>query len=419
PFELAPRGEADRLLLAAARSEDPAEAELLYRQVTELRPFDPLAWGGLARAQVAQGNSAEAGRHARRAMRYARATNDVFAIQDSEQTLGLVLVQSGRADAAASVLMDSMFGSDGSEMGCAYQGLGELFARLETVRPRTPATAEEALDAFDRGRPDDVSSVADGEGEAVATAQALGRLFERDIDGAERSLSSLAGPDRAVVEGHVLVARRRHDDARRLLSEALPTLEEAPRGDVLRRLAWLGLGWAESNAGRYSQSLDWFDQLLAERPEHLLGLLGKANSLAWLGDGDGSEALLREVLAADPGNPYALAEIAGIQLDRGALDDAEASYRAAMETTGAGYTCPWEGLGLVYLQRGQLDEAAVHLEKAVAINPDIEFRKYNGLARIYLARGETERARQMLERSIANFPHDPEAKRLLDELGSR
>lgn len=384
--------------------------------MTELRALDPLAWAGLARAEVAQGKSSEAGRHARRAMRYARATNDVYAIQDSEQTLGLVLVQSGQGDAAMHVLMDSMFGSDGSEMGCAYQGLGELFARLETVKARPPATAEQALAAFDVGRPDDVGSLAEGQGEAYATARALERLFDRDVDGAEALLPGLAPADAAVVRGHVLVARRRHDEARSALTEVLPSLATSVRGPVLRRLAWLGLGWADSNAGRYGPSVAWFDQLLAERPEHLLGLLGKANALAWLGDGVGSEALLRRVLAADPGNPYALAEIAGIQLDRGALDEAEASYREALETTGTGYTCPWEGLGLVYLQRGQLDEAAQHLEQAVAINPDIEFRKYNGLARIYLSRGETAKAREMLERSIENFPHDPEAKRLLSEL---
>jgi tetratricopeptide (TPR) repeat protein len=416
PFELPSRSEADRLLLAAGRAEGrPADAEALYRQVTVLRPLDPLAWAGLARAEAAQGRADEATRHARKAMRYARATNDVFAIQDSEQTLGLVLVDRGSGHEAVRALMDSMFGSDGSEMGCAYQGLGELFARLETRPSRAPSTATEALSAFDQGRPDDVSAVQPGPDEATATARALLRLFERDADGAEALVPTLADGDAQVLRGHLLVARQRSDEAVTVLTAALPTLS-GPRADVLRRLAWLGLGWAEGNRGQHAASLAWFDRLVAERPEHLLGLLGKANALAWLGDADGADAVLGRVLAADPGNPYALSERAGIALDRGALDEAEASYLAAMKTTGAGYTCPWEGLGLVYLQRGQLDEAARHLEKAVQINPDIEFRKYNGLARIHLARGDREAARAMLERSIANYPADPEAKRMLDAL---
>ena len=99
PFELPVRSEADRLLQDARRAEAsrPEDADSLYVQVTELRPLEPLAWAGRARLAAASGRSRDAGTWARRAMRYARATNDVFAIQEAESTLGLVLATGGRA----------------------------------------------------------------------------------------------------------------------------------------------------------------------------------------------------------------------------------------------------------------------------------------------------------------------------------
>ena len=349
-------------------------------------------------------------------MRYARATNDVFAIQEAESTLGLVLATGGRAQDARRALLGAMFTSDGSEMGCAYQGLGELFARLERIQPGPPSSPEVALAAFDAGTPGDVGAVEEGDTAAHQTARALLHLFDRRTDEAKALLPSLDPADADVLRGHLLVARKDSAGATEALTGALDRLDGHPRTALLRHLAWLGLGWAANNAGRYADADGWFDKLLAEVPRHRLGLLGKANARSWLGDGEGSEALLREVLADDPGNPYALAEIAGIQLDRGELDAAEATYKAAMEQTGDAYTCPWEGLGLVYLQRGQLDAAEQHLEQAIAINPDIEFRKYNALAKVLLSRGEDDRARELLRKSIANYPHDPEAARMLAEL---
>ena len=418
-FALPARSEADRLLEQARNLEAdaPIEAGSTYRQVIALRPMDARAWSGLARAQIASGRASQARLSARRAMRYARASNDVFAIQDSESTLGLVLVAEGRDDDAMHALIDSMFGSDGSEMGCAYQGLGELFARIESTRGGPMSTPEEALAAFDQGRPDDVGAVEPGDSPTHATVRALQALFDRNLDSAEASLPTLATGDSGVIRGHLLVARRQHPEARDQLMAALTQLAGHPRETELTHLAWLGLGWAHGNDGLYAESLSWFERLLVERPEHVLGLLGKANALAWMKDGTGSELVLRSILAFDSDNPYALAELAGIQLDRGALDDAEASYRAAMSTTGSRYTCPWEGLGLIYLQRGEYDEAELHLRKAIAINPDIEFRKYNALSRILLERGEMTEARSLLKRSIANYPHDLEAKRLLDGMG--
>ncbi len=46
----------------------------------------------------------------------------------------------------------------------------------------------------------------------------------------------------------------------------------------------------------------------------------------------------------------------------------------------------------------------------------MEYKKFNGLARIHMDAGDYDEARRLLLASIANFPHDPEAQRLLDTL---
>lgn len=80
-------------------------------------------------------------------------------------------------------------------------------------------------------------------------------------------------------------------------------------------------------------------------------------------------------------------------------------------------TCPWEGLGLLYLAQGRTEEARSTLETAVELVPHLEHDKYNGLARIHLDEGRFDAAREALERSVAITP-DPrnDAWKMLGEL---
>lgn len=429
-------GEADRLRADATALETsrPAAAEELFRQVIALEPEDAMAHAGLARLLLARGDVVEAEALARRSVRLARVENDVYSIQDAERTLGQVLLGAGHEEGAREVFVHAMLDSDGSLMGCAYQGLGELYSQLREAEgpPPGPLSHAEAAEAFERGDYSRAIAGLDrsaGAGEAPAAHAALRGiflLFEQRYARAEALFEEAealepGGPAARVGRGHLLVARKEHGQAADVLASALADMASEPAGAdrFLRRLAWLGLGWAEANQNRHERALPWFERVLQERPEHRLGLLAKANSLAWLGRAEEAEALLRRLLELDPGDAWALAELAGIQLDRGELGAAEASYLAALEQRPDGYTCPYEGLGLVYLQLGRTDEAQVHFERAIAINPEIEYRKFNGLAVIHLAAGRTDEAVALLERSIANFPWDPEAARLLEEIRKR
>jgi tetratricopeptide (TPR) repeat protein len=71
---------------------------------------------------------------------------------------------------------------------------------------------------------------------------------------------------------------------------------------------------------------------------------------------------------------------------------------------------------LLYLRQGKTAQAQQNFQKAIEINPSIEYKKYNGLAKIRLREGRIDEARRLLEQSVRNYPYDPEAKKLLQEL---
>jgi hypothetical protein len=84
------------------------------------------------------------------------------------------------------------------------------------------------------------------------------------------------------------------------------------------------------------------------------------------------------------------------------------------------HTCPYEGLGALYLMQGRSREARAQLERAVILAPDIEYQKYLILAEILVEDGERERAIQLLRKAREICPEDPRAEARLRELqGSR
>ena len=181
------------------------------------------------------------------------------------------------------------------------------------------------------------------------------------------------------------------------------------------RMACLGLGWVAANQNRHKQAIGYFERTLTHRPADLLALLGKGNSLTALGQLDRAERLFARLRTLYPDNPYVLAEGALVQFNKRNDRRAERGFKKAIQLDKE-YTCPYEGLGLIYLRRGQLARAKASFQRAISLNPDIEFKKYNGLARIYIKEGRVDEARRLLQKSVANYPHDSEARRLLAAL---
>ena len=293
------------------------------------------------------------------------------------------------------------------------------------------------IEAFEQGDYSDAltrldSSLAAGGGPQVQLVRACMLLFSRRFEEASARLDELMeDPSLAagvsVARGHLAINEREYERAHQLLgvgiepepprdkSGAQPTMQ-GHYAVFVYELACLGMGWSAANRNQHVRAISWFDRILSGQDDDQLAMIGKANSLIGLGLLNEAEKLLTRVLAVHPGNPYALAELAMIRMGRGEDAAAEQGFRQALERDGSNYTCPYEGLGLLYLRQGRTDEAKEHLVRAIDINPNIEFRKYNGLARIYITEGNYDEARKLLEKSIENFPHDGEAERMLAEI---
>jgi len=294
--------------------------------------------------------------------------------------------------------------------------------------PGDPLTA--AVTAFDLSDMSEAVRLAKSAPDTpVANAvSGLASMFLKDYAAAEGVVRKLrAGrsdsAEADLIEGHLAIARRDFRTARASLTRAESALApstpdqvlESPR-KLLLRLVHLGLGWVDSNETRYADSIARFDRMLALRLDDTLALLAKGNSLSGLKKPDEARKCFETVLALNPGDPYAQAELGLLDYNAGRLESAEALFKAALSTEGERYTCPFEGLGLVYLRQGKLDLAKQNFERAIEINPDVEYKKYNGLAKIHIAAGNFAKARELLERSARNFPFDPEARELLESL---
>jgi tetratricopeptide (TPR) repeat protein len=262
------------------------------------------------------------------------------------------------------------------------------------------------------------------------TVRAAMLLFSRRFDEARALLEGLRQDPLVAVGaqvglGHLAINARSYEEAHGLLSGGLATAPAAlpldagvtqRYADFVYELACLGMGWSAANRNEHVRAISWFDRILARQSDDLLGMIGKGNSLIGLGLLADATAMLESVLEAHPDNPYALAELAMIRLKNGEDGAAEEGFRKALAQDDRNYTCPYEGLGLLYLRQGRTEKAREHLQRAIQINPDIEYKKYNGLARIHMSEGNYEAATRLLRKSQDNFPHDGEALRLLGEI---
>lgn len=425
---------------------EPEEAVVHFERVRALRGEDALLRYRLAKVSFLAEKPERTRRYADEAIEFARATGNHFEVQEALHILGRLAMEKGDFRSAETLIKEALINEDGSHWACAYQGLGELYSRIQDEGTLTLQTT--AADVGDN--PDLLYASALGAWEEGNHASALAQvesaiageqrgyfdvtrgfllLLHRRYSEAEAVFRSLqtAGEESmgvAVGLGHLAIARHSYQDAEPWLQEALDRWLKVDMAqvsnpgyyDLIHRMACLGLGWVHANQNRHQLALPYFERVLSHRPRDLLGLLASANSYIALHDLPKAEEMVQRVLAEDSENPFALSARALIAMDRDEQESAEQDFRAALIRDKTNYTCPYEGLGLLYLKQGRIEEARENLQRAIEINPDIEYRKFNGLARIYLGEGRYDEAEKLLRKSQQNFPNDDEAETLLAEL---
>jgi arylsulfatase A-like enzyme/cytochrome c-type biogenesis protein CcmH/NrfG len=146
----------------------------------------------------------------------------------------------------------------------------------------------------------------------------------------------------------------------------------------------------------------------------LYAKLQEARNLAQMGQWDGAERLLREMLDAAPGNVTARNVLALAAIHRGDLDEAGRQYEASLARQPRQHRVHG-ALGILAMRRGKLDAAERHFTEALALAPTY-VEAMSNLGWVAASRGDAAAAEAWYERTIATDPTYPHVYRRLADL---
>ncbi|PLX40423.1 MAG: hypothetical protein C0609_12035 [Deltaproteobacteria bacterium] len=244
----------------------------------------------------------------------------------------------------------------------------------------------------------------------------LGTVKSRkgDYDGAIKAFREVADKeffDMAQANIYVALSRSgRADEAQAILEEVSSDIPEDPTS-VYALAEFL------SREGKSESALALLEGYISAhgKPSDPRFFFIKGTVLDALGDWAGSIAEMREVIALEPGDPYALNYIAYTHsINDGDLVEAEEMVRRALEIK------PESGpfldtLGWVLYQAGRYEEAREALKRAVALTPDdAVIAEHLGDTELKL--GNTGAAREAYGKSLEFDPDNETVKGKLERL---
>src|SRR5207237_10055598 len=128
---------------------------------------------------------------------------------------------------------------------------------------------------------------------------------------------------------------------------AIAVLEEALLIEPKPSRAWSDLGNAQRTLGRLAEAERSFARALALQPDYPLAAANLGEVLRDQGEVERAEATLRAALARQAGGPPFRPQVvllAGLLRERGALDEAERSYRRARDLAPGDTAGQWTSL---------------------------------------------------------------------------
>lgn len=160
-------------------------------------------------------------------------------------------------------------------------------------------------------------------------------------------------------------------------------------------------GDAEVELGRYDEAFATFQRMVDLRPD-LSSYARVSYARELTGDADGAIEAMRAAIAAGGPAPenvaYTQVLLGNLYFDRGALDQAEAAYRAA-QAGFAGYVPAQAGLARVLAARSRYSQAAALYRRAVDLNPAPDY--VIALGEVSAAAGDADGARRAFELAVA------------------
>jgi protein O-GlcNAc transferase len=187
---------------------------------------------------------------------------------------------------------------------------------------------------------------------------------------------------------------------------AVAALEQAVRLDPSHPQGWNNLGNAQRTLGRLAEAEASFGRALALKPDYALAASNLGEVQRDQGEVERAEATLRTALARQGATPYRpiIVLLAGLLRERGALDEAEALYRRAIELSPADSGGQWFNLGWIFTERNESQRAREAYAQAVELDPGDLRSRFGArltLPMIYAGSDDLASAREGFARGIA------------------
>ncbi len=237
---------------------------------------------------------------------------------------------------------------------------------------------------------------------------------------------------RAIMGHHALALTQRDSARRRFEGQLNDTKPDAPLRlpvgppgpcgvsldpeSYARWLARLGMGWAAANDGDHLLALEHQQAILAQQTTDRIAGTSATMALLQLDRVDQAATTVERLEAAWPEDPLVSALNEVVAARRAQDAHAAEAWTRELARGDEPSTCPYEGLGLVYLAQGRTDEAKEQLQRSIELDPDLGFEKYTAMARILMDEGDLAGARAMLDKALANHPGDADATELMSSL---
>jgi tetratricopeptide (TPR) repeat protein len=166
-------------------------------------------------------------------------------------------------------------------------------------------------------------------------------------------------------------------------------------------------GLSHHRAGRLAEAEAFYQQVLAQNPQHIgaLHLLGAIAHQS--GRNDIAVDLLRRAIRLNPDIPEVHNELGIALKNKGEIDGAIAAYRKAIALR-ANFVDAFINLGNALKDKGQLDEAISVYRRAIALRPDYA-GAYGNLGIALKNKGQLDEAVAAYRQAIALRPNYPEA----------
>jgi tetratricopeptide (TPR) repeat protein len=156
------------------------------------------------------------------------------------------------------------------------------------------------------------------------------------------------------------------------------------------------------------------DRVLELDPAFTDAYVNRAGLLAAAGEHDRARADVDSGLALDPGNPHLTSVLGQIEMAAGRLEEAATAFSIAIDRD-PGLAAAWAGRAAVWYERGDPDAAVADLTRALEAGEDAPVLFNRAVA--FRAAGRTAEAAADAARALQLAPTDPDAQRLLAEIG--